>query len=70
VSTFFFSFTWPFVSRADPYQHSYEQTEKAVVSARNARRGRWICFWIAFIVIIIIVVVVLVELKPWQTKKN
>jgi hypothetical protein len=35
-------------------------TDKAVESARAARKKRWICFWIIVIVVIIIVVVVVV----------
>lgn len=47
-----------------------QQTEKAVTSARNARRLRWVCFWIILVVIIVVVIAVLLTLKPWQTKKN
>ncbi|KZT26311.1 t-SNARE [Neolentinus lepideus HHB14362 ss-1] len=41
------------------------QTEKAVVSARKARRKRWICFWLAILICIIIAVVVVVSVHPW-----
>ncbi|KAI0035712.1 t-SNARE [Vararia minispora EC-137] len=41
-------------------------TEKAVTSARAARKKRWICFTIAIILIIIIIIVILVALHPWR----
>ncbi|KAF7322889.1 Aspartate aminotransferase [Mycena chlorophos] len=53
-----------------------QYTEKAVESARGARRKRWICFWISLIIIIIIVVVVVLVLigshclAVGKTKKN
>ncbi|VDB82788.1 unnamed protein product [Peniophora sp. CBMAI 1063] len=45
-------------------------TEKAVVSARAARKKRWICFGIAVVIIIIIVVVVVIEVKPGSNKSS
>jgi syntaxin 1B/2/3 len=39
-------------------------TEKAVTSARAARKKRWICAAIALVIIIVIVVVIVVEVKP------
>lgn len=36
-----------------------DSTKKAVVSARKARKKRWICFWITVVLIIIILAVVL-----------
>lgn len=47
-----------------------QHTEKAVDSARAARKKRWICFFLAIIIIIIVVVIVLVVTKPWQTKSS
>ncbi|TFK54999.1 t-SNARE [Heliocybe sulcata] len=47
------------------------QTEKAVNSARRARRKRWICFWLAVLICIIIAVVVVVAIHPWtRTSSN
>lgn len=40
-----------------------QYTEKAVDSARGARRKRWICFWICIVVLIIIGVVVGIVVK-------
>lgn len=40
------------------------QLQKAVKSARAARRKRWICFIIILIILIIIAVVVAVEVRP------
>lgn len=37
-----------------------QYTEKAVVSARAARKKRWICFWIALVLILIIAAVIAV----------
>ena len=34
-----------------------QYTEKAVVSARSARKKRWICFWITFVLLIIIALI-------------
>jgi len=45
-----------------------QYTEKAVESARGARRKRWICFWIIIVVLIIIGVVVGIVVKN-QVKK-
>jgi len=45
-----------------------QYTEKAVESARGARRKRWICFWITIVVLIIIGVVVGIVVKN-QVKK-
>jgi len=39
-------------------------TDKAVVSARAARKKRWICFFLILIILVIIAVVVVVEVKP------
>jgi len=39
---------------------SLQYTDKAVVSARAARKKRWICFFIILIVLIVIAVVVAV----------
>ncbi|EIN07475.1 t-SNARE [Punctularia strigosozonata HHB-11173 SS5] len=36
-------------------------TEKAVDSARGARKKRWICFWITLVLIIIIVIIIVVK---------
>ena len=52
---------------ADPNSLGY--TEKAVVSARAARKKRWICFGIALVIIIIIVIVIIVEVKPGSKSK-
>lgn len=38
-------------------------TEKAVVSARAARKKRWICFWITLVLLIIVAIVVAVVVK-------
>lgn len=46
-----------------------QQTEKAVVSARSARKKRWICFILTLIILIIIAVVVAVVITN-NTKKN
>jgi len=35
-----------------------KHTEKAVTSARKARRKKWICFWISVLIILIVVAVV------------
>lgn len=43
--------------------HSLGYTEKAVVSARAARKKRWICFGIVVVIIIIVVVVVVIEVS-------
>lgn len=43
-------------------------TEKAVVSARSARKKRWICFGIALVIVIVIVIIIVVEVKPGQKK--
>ncbi|KZV89826.1 t-SNARE [Exidia glandulosa HHB12029] len=48
----------------------YKDTEKAVDSARGARKKRWICFWISVVIIIVIVLVVLFTVKPWEIKTN
>lgn len=40
-----------------------QHTEKAVVSARAARRKRWICFFIILIILIIVGVAVGVEVS-------
>ncbi|KZT60452.1 t-SNARE [Calocera cornea HHB12733] len=45
-----------------------QQTEKAVVSARSARKKRWICFAIILIILIIIAIVVAVEVIQNQKK--
>ena len=46
-------------------------TEKAVESARAARKKRWICFGILLVIIAIIVIIVVVEvLKNQPAKKN
>ena len=46
-------------------------TEKAVVSARAARKKRWLCFGLLLIIIAIIVIIVVVEvLKNQPAKKN
>ena len=39
-------------------QAGRQQTDKAVVAARRARKRRWICFWLLVILIIIVIVVV------------
>ncbi|KAM0788565.1 hypothetical protein ACM66B_001690 [Microbotryomycetes sp. NB124-2] len=36
-------------------------TKAAVVSARNARKWRWVCFWILLVIILIVLIVVVVE---------
>ncbi|KAK4053513.1 hypothetical protein OIV83_001681 [Microbotryomycetes sp. JL201] len=36
-------------------------TKAAVVSARNARKWRWVCFWIILVIILIVLIVVVVE---------
>jgi syntaxin 1B/2/3 len=36
--------------------------EKAIVSAKSARKGRWICFGISAVVLIIIVIVIITQL--------
>jgi syntaxin 1B/2/3 len=41
--------------------HSLGYTEKAVTSARSARRKRWICFIIFLIILAIVGVVVGIE---------
>jgi len=46
-----------------------QYTEKAVESARAARKKRWICFIICLILIIIVVVVVVVVIKNNTPKK-
>ncbi|KAI6036219.1 hypothetical protein PISMIDRAFT_172255 [Pisolithus microcarpus 441] len=46
-----------------------QQTEKAVVSARSARKKRWICFFLLLLILIIIAVVVAVVVTN-NTKKN
>lgn len=38
-------------------------TEKAVDSARAARKKRWICFWISLVLLIIVAIVVGVVVK-------
>ena len=52
--------------------YSLGYTEKAVVSARAARKKRWICFGIAVVIIIIIVIVIVVEvsLMLWASFMN
>ncbi|KAF7295027.1 Aspartate aminotransferase [Mycena indigotica] len=49
-----------------------QYTEKAVESARGARRKRWICFWICLVLLIIIGVVVGIVVKNQvdNSKKN
>jgi len=45
-------------------------TEKAVVSARAARKKRWICFGLLLIILIIVAIIIVVEvLKNQNTKK-
>ena len=53
------------VSTVSAHEHllSLGYTEKAVVSARAARKKRWICFGIAVVIIIIIVIVIVVEVR-------
>lgn len=48
----------------------YKDTEKAVDSARGARKKRWICFWISVVIIIVVILVVLFTVKPWEIKTN
>jgi len=43
-------------------------TEKAVVSARAARKKRWICFAIAMVILIIIIIIIIIEVKPGSKK--
>ncbi|EJD36265.1 t-SNARE [Auricularia subglabra TFB-10046 SS5] len=50
-------------------QMGYKDTEKAVDSARGARKKRWICFWITIVILIVVVLVVLFTVKPWEIKK-
>ncbi|KAH9934668.1 t-SNARE [Fomitopsis serialis] len=46
-------------------------TEKAVVSARAARKKRWICFGLLLIILIIVAIIIVVEvLKNQNTKKT
>ncbi|EJD36266.1 t-SNARE [Auricularia subglabra TFB-10046 SS5] len=47
----------------------YQDTEKAVVSARGARKKRWICLGITVVIIIVVVLVVVLKLRPWDNKK-
>jgi syntaxin 1B/2/3 len=46
---------------ATTVEHDMEQgnvqVDKAITHARNARRMRWICFWITLVVVIIIAAV-------------
>lgn len=52
--------------RADFYYGLYyrlQYTDKAVNSARAARKKRWICFFIILVVLIIIAIVVAVVVK-------
>ncbi|KAF8319422.1 t-SNARE [Clavulina sp. PMI_390] len=41
-----------------------QYTEKAVESARSARKKRWICFVICLIIIIIIAIILVIKFKP------
>lgn len=45
-------------------------TEKAVESARAARKKRWICFGLLLIIIAIIVIIVVVEVLKNQPAKK
>ncbi|SGY46295.1 BQ5605_C001g00409 [Microbotryum silenes-dioicae] len=47
-----------------------QQTQKAVKSARNARKWRWICFIIILIILIVVAVVVVIEVVLPMIKKN
>lgn len=52
-------------------EQALDQTNKAVVSARAARKKRWICFFIIIILIIVIVLVVyFTVIRPMQTASN
>ncbi|EJU05393.1 t-SNARE [Dacryopinax primogenitus] len=43
-----------------------QQTEKAVVSARSARKKRWICFAIIVVILIVVAIIVVIEVKQNQ----
>jgi len=44
--------------------HRVQHTDKAVVSARAARKKRWICFFITLIILIIIGAALGITLRP------
>jgi len=48
----------------------YKHTEKAVDSARAARKKRWICFWISIVIIIVVIIIILVVLHPWTVASS
>ena len=50
--------------------YSLNYTEKAVDSARSARKKRWICFFICLVVLIIIAIVVAIVVVKNLPKKN
>ncbi|KZO97925.1 t-SNARE [Calocera viscosa TUFC12733] len=56
------------VSTDKDMESGLQQTEKAVVSARAARKKRWICFAIILIILIIIAIVVAIEVVQNQKK--
>lgn len=47
---------------------AHKQIEKGVVSAKKARRKRWICFWVIIIIIIAIVLAVTLSILSNQGK--
>lgn len=48
------------VAIADDTKAGFEATDKAVVSARAARKKRWICFFICLVILIIVAIVIAV----------
>lgn len=50
-------------SRLKRWPFSLGYTEKAVISARAARKKRWICFFIILVVLIIVGIVVGIEVS-------
>lgn len=49
---------------------SLKHTETAVVSARSARKKRWICFILFLIIIAIVVIIVVVVIKNNTSTKK
>ncbi|KZO97926.1 syntaxin-like protein [Calocera viscosa TUFC12733] len=49
-------------------EKAVQQVDKAVISAKRARRMRWICFFIILIILVIIAIVVAIEVTNNQKK--
>lgn len=58
------------VASIDGRNHRVRATEKATDSARRARRGRIICFWICVLIVIVIALAVGLPIGLKAANKN